>query len=90
MPTQRALRLMGRPSDRLEPFQFGEQYRKRTWLWLRGLPPLMKTLIHTSPKPYVNLTKRKGDPGIAVTPHERSRFWPGVAAAMADQWGSLD
>ena len=88
---------MGLPDDKVEPYQFGEMYRKRTFLWLKNLPPLMRTLIVSNPQIWVQTShygvKRDGKvrlrEGVAVEKHESSRFWPGIARAMAQQWGSL-
>lgn len=72
-----------KPTQIIQPWMFGHPEVKRTCLWLRGLPKLEPTLIvegrtprthHESPGP--DRWKR------------RSRTLPGVAAAMADQWGS--
>ena len=88
---------LGMPDDWVEPYQFGERYRKRTGLWLTGLPPLMRTLVNPNPEGFLNIRKGKplpDRPSTAIGPaqngHERSTFWPGIAAAMALQWGGLD
>ena len=57
---------------------------KATCLWLKGLPPLKPTKI---------VEGREGrvwrmPPGPDRW-KERSRTYEGIAAAMADQWGSL-
>lgn len=67
-----------------QPWQFGHGEIKRTCLWLRNLPPLKPT----------NVVDGRLNRVHAATPgpdrwRERSRFFPGVAAAMADQWGRL-
>ena len=69
---------------------------KRTLLWLRGLDPLEPTGIVTDYKPFVpSVTGRKlgGETYCAAIPHEgkaRSVTFPGIAKAMAEQWGDLD
>jgi hypothetical protein len=79
----------------VQPWQYGDWETKRTCLWLRGLPPLMST--------YPTLAQARtalgqsGDPVARVhrmppgetRAKERSRFYPGIAAAMANQWGPL-
>lgn len=60
----------------INPYEFGEPWSKRTCLWLRGLPPLIPTLLNTSIRSFVR-TKRGG--------RARSEFFPLVAAAMAEQ-----
>lgn len=74
-----------------QPWQYGDDAdgpdneRKRTCLWLRNLPTLTPTgsLDGTTARDSVH----KAPPG-ADRWKERSRFFPGVAAAMADQWGN--
>lgn len=74
----------------LQPWQFGtdpagpDNVKKRTCLWLRGLPPLAPTgtLDGTTARDEIH----KASPGPDRA-ERRSRFFPGLAAAMADQWG---
>lgn len=64
-------------TQRIEPFYFGDPVRKSIHLWLYDLPALMATVI-TEPKiNYVNAHR---------SPHIRSRFFEGIAWAMATQW----
>lgn len=58
------------PAQTVQPWQFGHGETKRTCLWLHGLPPLTPTDIVEG--------RDRGK--------ERSRFFQGIAAAMADQW----
>jgi hypothetical protein len=87
--------IIGEPSQMIRPWWFGDDATKSTFLWLRGLPPLMatntiQTSIHTS------RTGRKWDKWFFDSScisnlEERSRFrsrtFPGIAKAMAEQWG---
>lgn len=74
----------------VQPWQFGtdeagpDNERKRTCLWLRGLPQLKPTgtLDGSTARDSVH----KASPG-ADRATERSRFFPGIASAMAAQWG---
>lgn len=68
----------------IQPWQFGQGEVKRTCFWLKNLPVLRPTKIMDERTPRVHLVP----PGPARW-KERSRFFPGVAAAMADQWGNL-
>lgn len=73
------------PAQSVQPWQFGHGEVKRTCFWLKNLPPLKPTNIVDGREPRVH----RQSPG----PHrwrERSRFFTGIAEAMADQWGSLD
>lgn len=64
-------------SDITSPHKFGSKYSKRTYLWLHDLPPLLPTLINPHPKSYVYTVKG----GKA-----RSKSFPELAKAMAEQW----
>lgn len=86
-----------RQDQEINPFQFGQPLRKRVCLWLKNLPPLEPTNIVELPPPKFCVRKsgnRAGKPynyyyHQGKSGHARSRFFPGIAAAMADQWGSL-
>ena len=66
----------------VQPWQFGHPETKRTCLWLKGLPPLVATNIVEGREQRV----ARMSPGEHRA-RERSRFFPGIAAAMAEQWG---
>lgn len=68
----------------IQPWQFGHPETKRTCLWLKNLPPLVPTNIVEGREPRVYHMPAGPD-----RRKERSRFYPGIAAAMADQWGGL-
>lgn len=76
----------------IQPHWFGDPQYKATGLYLRRLPPLLAS--NRLPEPERggeewrrwNRVHRLG-PG-ADRAKERSRFFPGVAEAMADQWGN--
>lgn len=70
------------PAQSVQPWQFGHGETKRTCLWLRELPPLVPTQIVEGREARVH----RMPPGPDRW-RERSRFFPGIAAAMADQWG---
>ena len=90
--------VFGQPSTVVQPWHFGHPYRKWTGLWLKGLPGLMATLMVEPVGSWVLSGKTNGAAGKAKDhagekgrvnrSKERSRFWPGIAAAMAHQWGS--
>lgn len=74
----------------VEPYQFGEPWRKRTCLWLRGLPPLRPTKIVEPRGLWVGTTSNRNT-GYELRTHRdqksRSKTFPGIARAMAEQWG---
>lgn len=77
----------------IQPWQFGEPEFKATGLHLRNLPPLQPTKILTPPKAgtaeHRNWSRvHRALPGPDRW-KERSKFFPGIANAMAQQWGDL-
>lgn len=83
------------PDQVIEPWYFGERFTKRTWLWLRGVPPLMATVTVPNATPWVQSNtgwrRRQGLPhyGEARNWKDRARTFQGVADAFADQWGGI-
>lgn len=71
-----------RPSQTIQPWQFGHGETKATCLWLKNLPLLTATQIVAGREPRIHLMP----PGPNRW-KERSRTFPGIAAAMAAQWG---
>ena len=76
-----------RPSQIINPFLFGHPIRKRTCLWLRGLPPLVPTQVVAVD--WEQSAKWWGQGGRTGRGQHRARTFEGVAAAMAQQWGAL-
>lgn len=66
----------------IQPWQFGHGETKATCLWLKNLPPLRPTNVVEGREERVH----RMPPGPNRWA-ERSRTLPGIAAAMADQWG---
>ena len=83
------------PTQSIQPYEFGEPWSKLTYLWLKGLPPLFPTEIVADYKPYVSCgtSRNKGNPNKSGMSRRggaqkiRSKTFPGVARAMAEQWG---
>lgn len=76
-PLPMARARLPRPSCYVQPWWYGHKYSKKTLYWLRNLPPLMPTIENPNFKEFVRASRGK----------YRSRTFPGVATAMADQWG---
>lgn len=72
-----------KPDQIIQPWQFGHGETKATCLWLKGLSKLLPTDIVDGRTPRVHFTPPGEDRW-----KDRSRTMPGIAAAMADQWGS--
>ena len=82
-----------KPDQYIQPYQFGDPHRKKTCLWLKGLPLLQPTNI-VEPQLYTYKDGRT-DPiwhieSMKLTPKERakirSKTFQGIAQAMAQQW----
>jgi site-specific DNA-cytosine methylase len=92
-----------KPDQIIHPYYFGDPMQKRTCLWLKNLPKLVHyknpELFHEKThvdKGKINVTpsgKKKPawmDKGTRKMRQElRSRTFPGIAAAMAEQWGGI-
>lgn len=89
-----------KPDQIINPYQFGEPFKKRTCLWLKGLPLLVPTNIvepkyhYTSNSTQGGLlkdgTRKKSQLPIYKawdSAKERSKTFQGIANAMAQQWG---
>lgn len=72
-----------KPAQSIQPWQFGHGETKRTCLWLKGLPPLTATNIVEGREARVHRM-----PPSPNRWRERSRFFTGIADAMASQWGT--
>jgi len=84
IPHKYAVGWLGRKHDQLiQPWQFGHGETKAVCLWLKGLPPLVSTDVVDGREPRVHRM-----PPSADRAKERSRFFPGIADAMAEQWGA--
>lgn len=81
------------PAQTVQPWWFGDPKFKGTGLYLRNLDPLVPTNKLTPPKPGTPEHTQwssvyRTSPG-ANRWRERSRFFHGIANAMASQWGGL-
>lgn len=73
---------IGKPDQIIQPWMFGHGETKATCLWLKDLPKLFATNIVDGREPRVH----HASPGPDRW-KERSRTLPGIARAMAEQWG---
>lgn len=90
------MKIVGLPpySQAIQPYWFGHPYSKRTCLWLKELPPLVPTDIVAEHQPYVNGgckdahgNYRRFQGRNERDQKTRSKTFPGIAKAMAEQWG---
>ena len=70
-----------KPDQIIQPWQFGHGETKATCLWLNGLPKLVPTNVVEGREARIH--RMAPSPTRAA---DRSRTYPGIAAAMADQW----
>lgn len=68
-----------KPDQVINPYQFGHPFKKRTCLWLKNLPLLQTTEWVGSMHPSFAIVTNR-----AIF---KSQTFPGIAKAMADQWG---
>lgn len=73
-----------KPDQIIHPWQFGHGETKATCLWLKGLPKLVPTKVVEGREPRVHYASPGPDRW-----KERSRTLPGIARAMAEQWGAV-
>lgn len=73
-----------KPDQIIQPWQFGHGETKATCLWLKNLPHLKPTEIVSGRLQRIHRMSPGPNRG-----KERSRFLPGIAKAMADEWGKL-
>lgn len=83
VPHKYARAIVGTYSQTIQPWQFGHGETKRTCLWLRGLPALVPTDVVDGREARVHRMAPGPDRW-----RERSRFYPGIARAMAAQWSA--
>lgn len=86
-----------KPDQIIQPFHYGDPFSKKTCLWLKNLPALSPTAIveagetitfpsgRSMPKWYADAFRLPANERAAV----RSKTFPGIAKAMAIQWGRL-
>ena len=67
---------------------FGHPVQKKTRLWLKGLPPLERTKI-VNPEVGCHEAGTWFMKGGKERQKNRSKTFPGIAKAMAEQWGRI-
>lgn len=77
-PTPLKAAALPAPSQTIQPHMFGHPFTKKTLLWLRNLPPLMATELVVPTHSWTEVHRSAS---------MRSKTFPGIAAAMAEQWG---
>jgi len=96
-PVGHLSRILGKPSQIIQPYHYGHDASKGTCLWLRGLPGLIQTeyvpgrYVTRDGKLYSRWANQTDSGQNRLPPSadrwkERSRTYQGIADAMADQW----
>ena len=74
-----------KPDQIVQPWWFGDGKVKATCWWLKNLPPLVPTHIVDGREPEVHYMSPGPDRW-----KNRSRTYPGLAEAIAEQWGTTE
>jgi hypothetical protein len=72
-----------KPDFSVQPWQFGDPAKKRTCFWTKGLPPLVPTSTLTAKDAVAECHLASPGPDRWKM---RSRTYPGIAQAIAEQW----
>ncbi len=78
----------------VQPYEYGHPWSKKTCLWLKGLKPLKPTDVLLDYKPFCSSgsysgthdPRYKGASRKGGSAKSRSKTFPGIARAMAEQW----
>ena len=90
-----------KPTQKIHPWMFGDNFSKTTCLWIKGLPTLTPLITEQPGLEWFEWVdsktgKKKRQPkwfadAWKLSPEERSKVrsktFPGIAKAMAEQWG---
>ena len=91
-----------KPTQKIHPWMFGDNFSKTTCLWIKGLPALTPLITEQPELEWFEWIdsktgKKKRQPkwfadAWKLSPEERSKVrsktFPGIAKAMAEQWGT--
>jgi hypothetical protein len=93
-PTPSKIYELPKHSQVIQPYQFGHPFTKRTQLWLKGLPPLEATDLVEPERTWCPSGSYSGKHAekhrgmfTKDRARNRSKTFPGIAKAMAEQWG---
>ncbi len=80
-----------KPNQIIQPYLFGDPFTKTTCLWLKGLPRLNATNIVNKGDRHLTKSGKSLPAWYNLPPSKdraklRSKTFPGIAKAMADQW----
>jgi hypothetical protein len=75
-----------KPDQIIQPYQFGDSFKKTTCLWLNKLPKLVPTNVVDPGEMHVLPDGRNFPKWLVTKGRHRQVTFPGVARAMAEQW----
>ena len=83
-----------KPNQIVNPFQFGDRFKKKTCLWLKGLPNLVSTEIVSPEEDFIYPNGKHYPQWMMCSSKDRSivrsKTFPGIARAMAEQWTFME
>ena len=94
-PIPSAVYRLPEPTQAVQPYEYGHPFKKKTYLWLKGLPKLVPTNIVEASISWVSGGSKNKDGSARSNKgtqyrdsKTRSKTFPGIAEAMAEQWGN--
>lgn len=72
----------------IQPWMFGHPVQKKTCLWLNGLPELQPTNV-VEERQSTKIPGNWFNSGGKERQKNRAKTFPGIAKAMAEQWGEI-
>ena len=91
-PTPFKIFNLPKPTQIVQPYEYGHSFSKRTLLWLKNLPQLIPTDIISEYKPLLPSNTggkkrgQKSSSGFVHNAKDASKTFSGIAKAMAEQW----
>lgn len=83
-----------KPAQVIQPYEYGHPFTKKTLLWEKGVNPLIPTCIVVPDKTWcpsgsysLNHDEKHRGMFTSDRARNRSKTFPGIARAMAEQWG---
>ena len=88
-----------KPAQKIHPWMFGDNFSKTTCLWIKGLPTLTPIITEQPELEYFEWIDKNGKQKRqplwfyqcshtkGKSGYDRSKTFPGIAKAMAEQWG---
>lgn len=86
-------KIYGLPSytQTIQPWQFGHPFKKKTCLWLKGLPKLYPTdIVDERNRQSTKVAGNWFNRGGKDRQKNRAKTFPGVAKAIATQWAGIE